>query len=112
MNTAIKNLIAATNAGLLIAGAAAFSISPAMAAGYDVGKAGQVVNVQSWDQLNVRKWPAHYSQKIGAFAPGTYVYIERCIVKENAADWCKVGRDSTYGWVNSRYLKLAQQPIM
>ncbi len=110
MNKNLKNLIAATTAGLVIVGAAAFSISPAMAAGYDVGLAGQVVNVQSWDQLNVRKWPAYYSQKVGNFAPGTYVYIERCIVKENAADWCKVGRDSTYGWVNSSYLKLVPQP--
>ena len=110
MNANLKNLIATTAAGLLILGAAAFSITPAAAEGYDVGLAGQVVNVQSWDHLNVRKWPAYYSQKIGAFAPGTYIYIERCIVKVNAADWCKVGRDNTYGWVNSRYLKLVQQP--
>ena len=106
MKANLKNLIAASVAGLVILGAAAFTITPAMAAGYDVGRAGQVVNVASWDVLNVRKWPAAYSQKIGAFANGTYVYIERCIVKQYGSDWCKVGRDNTYGWVNSRYLAL------
>ncbi len=106
MKTSLKNLIAAAVAGLLIVSAAAFSVGPALATGYDVRAVGQVVNVQSWDVLNVRKWPASYSRKIGAFAPGTIVYIERCIVKPNVSDWCKVGRDTTYGWVNSRYLTL------
>lgn len=108
MNTNLKNLIAATSAGLLIVVAAAFAITPAQAKGYDVGLAGQVVNVQDWDQLNVRMWPASFSQKIGSFEPGTLVYIERCIEKTNYSDWCKVGRDNTYGWVNSRYLQLVQ----
>ena len=108
MNTNLKNLVAATFAGLLIVAAAALFVTPAQARGYDVGLAGQVVNVQSWDKLNVRRWPAAYSQKIGSFQPGTLVYIERCIEQVNFSDWCKVGRDSTYGWVNSRYLRLVQ----
>ena len=109
MKTNFKNLIIAATAGFVIVGAAAFSIGPAMAAGYDVRLAGQVINVQSWDVLNVRKWPASYSQKVGGFVPGTVVYIERCIVKTNTSDWCKIGRDDTYGWVNSRYLTIVQQ---
>ena len=108
MDTKLKNLFVAATAGLVIVGAAAFTLSPAMAAGYNVARTGQVVNVQSWDVLNVRKWPASFSRKIGAFPNGTYVYIERCIVKPNAFDWCKVGRDTTYGWVNSRYLTLVK----
>jgi len=109
MNTNLKNLIAATAAGLVIIGAAAFSITPTLAHGYNVGVAGQVVNVAVWDKLNVRKWPASYSRKTGEFAPRTIVYIERCITKPQVADWCKVGRDNTYGWVNSNFLQIIQQ---
>ncbi len=114
MKANLKNLIVAIATGLVIIGAAAFSISPAMAhgqdsIGYDVGVAGQVVNVAYWDKLNVRKWPASYSQKIGEFAPDTIVYIERCIKRPHVSDWCKVGRDNVYGWVNSRYLAIIGQ---
>lgn len=108
MNTNLKNFIVATSAGIFIVAAAAFAITPAHAKGYDVGLAGQVVNVQNWDKLNVRMWPAAFSQQVGSFEPGTLVYIERCIEKTNYSDWCKVGRDATYGWVNSRYLQLVQ----
>jgi len=109
MNTNLKNLIAATTAGLVIISAAAFSISPTLAHGYNVGVAGQVINVAVWDKLNVRKWPAPYSQKIGELPPQTIVYIERCITKPHVSDWCKVGRDNTYGWVNSKFLTIVQQ---
>ncbi len=114
MRTAIRNLIVATTTGLVIVAAAAFAISPAMAGGftprgYNIGAVGKVVGVQWWDQLNVRKWPAWYSAPTGALAPGTVVWIERCITVENSADWCKVLRDQAYGWVNSRYLALAGQ---
>ncbi len=112
MKTNLKNLAVAASAGLIIVAAAAFAVGPAMAhegdrgneRGYDVGRKGQVVGVAPWDQLNVRKWPASYSQKIGALAPQTIVWVERCITVEHATDWCKVGRDATYGWVNSKYL--------
>ncbi len=104
MNTALKNLAIAASAGFVIVAAAAFAISPAVAAGYDVGITGKVVNVEWWDTLNVRMWPASYSQKTGELAPETLVYVERCITVEHSSDWCKIGRDTTYGWVNSRYL--------
>ena len=108
MNSALKNLIVAASAGFVIVAAAAFAVTPAMATGYDVGIVGKVVGVEQWDTLNVRLWPASYSQKIGELAPDTLVYVERCIKVEYSSDWCKVGRDTTYGWVNSRYLVPAQ----
>ncbi len=111
MNSALKNLIVAASAGFVIVAAAAFAVTPAMAAGsagYDVGIVGKVVGVEQWDTLNVRLWPASYSQKIAELAPDTLVYVERCIKVEHSTDWCKVGRDTTYGWVNSRYLAPAQ----
>ncbi|MCB9993397.1 MAG: SH3 domain-containing protein [Hyphomicrobiaceae bacterium] len=106
MKTALRNLILSATAGLVILGAAFFAISPAMAAGYNVFHAGQVINVDPWDNLNVRLWPASYSQKIGQLPNLTYVYVERCIKVENSSDWCKIGRDGIYGWVNSRFLHL------
>lgn len=107
MTTPIKNLMLSLFAGLLIVAAAAFAVTPAMAEGYSIEQPGQVINVAPWDNLNVRKWPAYYSQQVGALPNLTYVYVERCIKVEGASDWCKIGRDSTYGWVNSKYLQLA-----
>ncbi len=109
MNSQVKNLIAAAGAGIIILAAAVFAVSPALAAGYDIDQLGQVVGVEAWDHLNVRLWPAHYSQQISALEPGAYVWIERCITVENSSDWCKVERNTTYGWVNSRYLTLVAQ---
>lgn len=107
MKTELKNLIFSATAGLLIVAAAAFAVTPASAAGYSVGKVGQVAGVASWDNLNVRMWPAHYSQKVGAFPANHIVWIERCIQVEGSSDWCKVERDYVTGWVNSRFLVLA-----
>ncbi len=109
MNIAQKNLAVAIAGGLIIALASAFAIVPTKASdfvakGYNIGALGKVVNVAWWDQLNVRKWPASYSRQIGALAPGNTVWIERCINVKNSSDWCKVQRNQTYGWVNSRYL--------
>ena len=64
--------------------------------------------MKPWDVLNIRKWPASYSQKIGALQPKTFVWVERCIVNEDGgSDWCLVERNNKKGWVNSRYLTLA-----
>ncbi|VAW21324.1 hypothetical protein MNBD_ALPHA12-1701 [hydrothermal vent metagenome] len=109
MNRAQKNLMIAMAAGLIILSAAALAIGPAKAAGftpqgYNVAAKGKIVGVKWWDQLNVRMWPASYSRPVGTLAPATIVWVERCITVENSSDWCKVGRDRTYGWVNSRYL--------
>lgn len=104
MNKAQEKVLVATLCGLVVTAAAAFAVQPAMAAGYNVDTLAQVTGVAHWDQLNVRKWPASYSQKIGAFEPGTHVWVERCIKVQNSTDWCLVDRGETRGWVNSRYL--------
>lgn len=106
MNKSQEKVLVAALCGLVVTAAAGFAVQPAMAAGYQVEQLARVSNVAHWDQLNVRKWPASYSQKIGAFTPGTPVWVERCITVEKSADWCLVDRQNTRGWVNSRYLTL------
>ena len=96
--------LAATLAGLIIAAAAGFAVTPASAAGYNVNLQAQVANVASWDVLNVRKWPASYSKKIGYLVPQTVVWVERCIKVKQSSDWCKIAVGQDTGWVNSRYL--------
>ena len=104
MNRTQEKLLVAGLCGIVITAAAAFTIQPATAAGYDVDQMARVSNVARWDVLNVRKWPASYSQKVGAVAPGATVWVERCIEVANSSDWCLVDRGNTKGWVNSRYL--------
>jgi uncharacterized protein YraI len=108
MNKQQEKVLVATLCGLVIAAAGAFAVQPAMAAGYQVDQVAQVTGVAQWDQLNVRKWPASYSQKIAAFNPGSHVWVERCIEAQTGADWCLVGQHHTTGWVNSRYLTVVQ----
>ena len=103
-----EKLLVATLAGLVIASVAAFAIQPAMAAGYDVESPAHVTGVKHWDVLNVRKWPASYSQKVGELEPKTSVWVERCIIApQGGADWCLVEVEDTRGWVNSKFLTLA-----
>ena len=107
MNKTQEKLLIATLAGLIITGAAAFAVQPALAAGYDVEGPARIVGVKKWDVLNVRKWPAPYSQKVGAVAPKTSVWVERCIVApQGGADWCLVEQQDTRGWVNAKYLQV------
>lgn len=106
-----EKLLIATLAGLVIAAAAAFAVQPAMAAGYDVGADAEVTGVKSWDVLNVRRWPASYSKKVGELEPGADVYVERCIIKQVGSDWCLVEGDDAYGWVNARYLTLTDDYV-
>jgi uncharacterized protein YraI len=104
MNKQQEKVLVATLCGLVITAAAAFAVQPAIAAGYDVDVLAKVTGVQHWDHLNVRKWPASYSQRIGALEPGTHVWVERCIEANVGSDWCLVDGQYTRGWVNSRYL--------
>jgi hypothetical protein len=107
MNRQHEKLLVALLAGIIMVSAAAFAVQPVMAAGYDVDMKAQVTGVAKWDVLNVRKWPASYSKKIGEFTPKTYVWVERCIIAEDGgSDWCLVERADQRGWVNSRYLTL------
>ena len=107
MNKHQEKVLVATLCGVVITAAAAFAVQPAMAAGYSVDQLAQVTGVADWDRLNVRKWPASYSQKIGAFQAETHVWVDRCIEASNGADWCLVDRGGLKGWVNSRFLTLA-----
>ncbi|MDV3251597.1 SH3 domain-containing protein [Devosia sp. BK] len=104
MNKRQEKVLVATLCGLVIAVTAGFVVQPVMAAGYDVGQPAQVSRVAPWDVLQVRKWPASYSRKVGSFGPGTPVWVERCIEVAKSSDWCLVDNDETRGWVNSRYL--------
>lgn len=108
MNRSHEKLLIATLAGLVITAAAAFAVQPALAAGYGVRAEAEVTGVQHWDVLNVRKWPAPYSKKIGELEPDAVVWVERCIVADIGSDWCLVAGEGQYGWVNSRYLELAE----
>ena len=102
-----EKLLIAALAGLVILSGAVFAVQPAMAEGYPVDAKAQVTGVAKWDVLNIRKWPASYSQKSGAFKPRVHVWVERCIVNEaGGSDWCLVERGPQRGWVNSRYLTL------
>jgi uncharacterized protein YraI len=96
-----RNLILMA-AALAMAGA--FSIPSASAEGYRVARTARVVGVASWDYLNIRKWPAYYSAKVGRATPHAEVWIERCVVKRRSSDWCKISWMHQRGWVNSRYL--------
>lgn len=95
MNKAQEKVLVATLCGLVVTLAAAFAVQPALAAGYQVDNLARVTGVAQWDQLNVRKWPASYSQKVGALEPGAHVWVERCIAVKQSADWCLVDRGNT-----------------
>ncbi len=78
--------------------------SEASAAGYYVNASAQTSNFPNWDVLNIRKWPASHSQKVGHVNLHQNVYVQRCIIK-NGSDWCKVSSGWKSGWVNGRYIK-------
>ncbi|MHA6691492.1 SH3 domain-containing protein [Devosia sp. A449] len=104
MNKHQEKLLIASLCGLVMVAAGAFAVQPAMAAGYHVEQPAKVSGVARWDQLNVRKWPASYSQQVGAIRPGAQVWVERCIEVKASADWCLVSARNTTGWVNSKFL--------
>ena len=107
MRKSHEKLLVAALAGLIIVSAAGLAIQPAVAAGYAVEAPARVHGVADWDHLNVRKWPASYSQKTGQLAPMESVWIERCIVApEGGSDWCLVENGWQHGWVNASYLQL------
>ncbi|AEQ50649.1 hypothetical protein [Pelagibacterium halotolerans] len=90
--------------GLLMVFASGVFAPPVQARGYHVDTLAQVTGVAGWDHLNVRRWPASYSQRTGQLAPLVHVWVERCIQVERSSDWCLVERDTIKGWVNSKYL--------
>lgn len=107
MRFSFQNKLVSTH---ILAVAAVISTSlislPAHAEGYSVNQNARVIGVASWDILNIRKWPAAHSRTVGSAEPGARVWIERCIIKPGASDWCKIAWQGEYGWVNSRFLNL------
>ncbi len=104
MNKQQEKLLVATLCGLVMVAAGAFAVQPAMAAGYDVAQPARVSGVAVSDELNVRKWPAAYSQKLGGLTNGSPLWVERCIEAKTGSDWCLIASRHLRGWVNSRYL--------
>jgi len=97
----VKNSVLA--ASIMVA--SVFSAVSAKAEGYFIEQNAYIVGVATWDVLNVRAWPASYSKKV-SYIPhhGTNVWVQRCIVKHGASDWCKVKYKGQWGWVNKSYL--------
>lgn len=92
-----------------IMAATAAQTTSANAKGYYAGYYAFVKDVAYWDRLNMRKWPAPYSQKVSSIPDnGWGIWVERCIVKQGSSDWCKVKYAGQWGWVNSRYLQQYQ----
>jgi uncharacterized protein YraI len=106
MNAKHEKLLIATLAGLIIAGAAAFAVQPALASGYSVETPARVTGVADWDVLNVRLWPASYSQQVGSLEANSTVWVERCITFTKTSDWCLVEQGDQRGWVNASFLEL------
>ena len=84
-----------------------FSTLPAQAKGYLANYEAYVISVEPWDALNMRKWPAAYSQKIDEIPhDGQNIWVQRCIVQPNGStsDWCKVNYEGKWGWVSKKFL--------
>ena len=90
-------------AAVLAAGILAVSFwSPAAA--YDCAHGPdyyRVVNVQSWDRLNVRSGPGT-SNPVIASMPPTGVGVQ--CVGPCSGNWCRISWQGVVGWVNMRYL--------
>ena len=75
MNKHQEKVLVAGLAGLIIAGAAAFAVQPANAAGYSVDGQARITGVADWERLNAGEWPAFNGQKVGSFAPNVDLWI-------------------------------------
>lgn len=99
------NLNKITSALIIAVAITSGTASTASAEGYRVDRVAYV-RVASWDHLNVRRWPASDSQKVGELLVSSSIWVQRCIVKTNSSDWCKVSNGHMGGWVNSRFLEM------
>lgn len=62
----------------------------------------RVVNVASWDALNMRNGPSASHRIVGALGPHARgIYIRNCA---RHGRWCLVEGNGISGWVNMRYL--------
>ena len=97
-------------ATLALFSAATLIAQPANAEGYLANYEAYVISVEPWDALNMRKWPAAYSQKVSQIPhDGQSIWVQRCIVQPHgsSSDWCKVRYEGQWGWVNKRYIATA-----
>lgn len=78
-----------------------------------------VVNVASYDALNMRSRPSSSSRIVDALAPGSHGIIHldgKCIPlsRQWASRWCPVthynGDRTTKGWVKARYVRDSDCP--
>lgn len=94
-------------AAVSVFAATAMTTVPANAEGYLANYEAHVISVAPWDALNMRKWPAYYSQKVSEIPhDGQHVWVQRCVVQPHgsSSDWCKVNYEGSWGWVNKRFL--------
>lgn len=71
-----------------------------------------VVNVPSWDVLNVRKWPSHRSAIVMALSSKTYMIVSgRGACRKG---WCPVNVTNELGtkrgWIKAKYLAPSDCP--
>jgi uncharacterized protein YraI len=106
MNKNHGQLLVAALAGLIIAGAAAYAVGPALAAEAPSGLLAQVTGVSSSQLLNVRMAPGADAWTVGTIGPGADVWVDRCTLENSGGGWCLIESGETHGWVNARYLSL------
>jgi hypothetical protein len=79
----------------------------------------RVVNVASWDTLNIRARPSASSPIVGEIEPQNYGVISlrgACVPKRAAwgSRWCPIvhydGGGSSRGWVRARFIRDAECP--
>jgi hypothetical protein len=81
-----EQLLVATLAGLIIAGAATFAVQPALASTNDRVR---VTDVNTESQFQVaRVWPANYSKRTGGLQPMAYDHVEPEAIAAQGADRC------------------------
>lgn len=62
----------------------------------------RVINVASWDVLNMRNGPSARNRIVAALGPrASGIYIRNCA---RHARWCLVDGNGQTGWVNMRFL--------
>jgi hypothetical protein len=104
MNRNHEKLLVATLAGLIIAGAAAFAIQPALAsASAPVGGPAYITSTQP---AAMTLWPTTYSFEVATAETGSAVWVERC-TEHAAAGWCLVQQGDIQGWMPASSLALA-----
>jgi SH3-like domain-containing protein len=61
----------------------------------------RVINVESWDRLNIRSGPGTHNPVIASMPP-TGVGVQ-CI-GPCSGNWCRIAWQGVVGWVHMRYL--------